>query len=272
MGTAAQAEEAAAGWGWVTIRAKVEDGGRWHVRAVGRRRALGLLAGGVLAGGASAAAPAPIRLAGNPAWYPYSWEEGDQLHGLGMDRATAALTRLGLPYVLQTYGLWQRALAALSHGQVDLLISSVWNPARTERLLYTEPYARDDVRAFVRIDDVGLYHGVADLLGRGRPAPLGVAPLGSAYGPDMDALEARGLRLERSGTTEGMLQRVRYGRADFCVLVHQNGRHLLRTLGLTSVLAPLPFPLAPLQVRMLMRRDGPLVGRINAFNTLIATA
>ncbi|WP_211100307.1 hypothetical protein, partial [Azospirillum sp. B4] len=93
-----------------------------------------------------------------------------------------------------------------------------------------------------------------------------------AYGADMDALRPRGWVLERSGTTEGMLQRVRHGRADYCVLVHRNGLHLLETLRLAGDLAPLPFALAPLQVRMLLRRDGPLANRLDVLNALITKA
>ncbi|MEA1674023.1 substrate-binding periplasmic protein [Nitrospirillum sp. BR 11163] len=217
------------------------------------------------AGGHRARAQTPaIRIGGNPAWFPYSWEEGDRLRGMGVDKARAALGHLGLAAAPLAFGRWQRALAALEHGLVDLLVSALWNAERTDRMLYTAPYANDDVRAFVRRADVGRYRAVADLFGR-----AGVAPLGSAYGADMDALEARGLNLERSGTTEGMLQRVRYGRADFCVLVHRNGLHLLETLRLAGELAPLPFALAPVQIRMLIRRDGPLAGRLEALNTLI---
>ncbi|WP_186291381.1 substrate-binding periplasmic protein [Nitrospirillum viridazoti] len=231
--------------------------------------------GGVLGGAAlwataarqtGAQTPA-VRIGGNPAWFPYSWEEGDRLRGLGAEKAQAALDHLGLAAIPLTFGRWQRALAALEHGRVDLLVSALWNAERTDRMLYTAPYAGDDVRAFVRSTDVGRYRTVADLFGR-----AGVAPLGSAYGAEMDALESRGLNLERSGTTEGMLQRVRYGRADFCVLVHRNGLHLLETLHLAGELAPLPFALTRVQIRMLIRRDGPLADRLDALNTLITDA
>ncbi|MEE3623037.1 transporter substrate-binding domain-containing protein [Nitrospirillum sp. BR 11752] len=237
-----------------------------------RRRLLGRgLAWGAFAlaaaGGGVKAQPGIIRIAGNPAWYPYSWEEGDHLRGLGVERADAALGHMGLSTAPLAFGRWQRALAALAHGQVDLLVSALWNAERTDRMLYTAPYANDEVCAFVRRQDMGAYRGVDDLLGR-----VGVAPLGSAYGADMDALEARGLKLERSGTVEGMLQRVRYGRADFCVLVRLNGLHLLDRMRLEEELAPLPFALAALQVRMLIRRDGPLSGRLDALNSVITEA
>ncbi|MDZ5648991.1 substrate-binding periplasmic protein [Nitrospirillum sp. BR 11828] len=235
-------------------------------RLLGRGMAWGAVAMASMAG-SGVAQPGVIRIAGNPAWYPYSWEEGDHLRGLGVERAQAALGHMGLPIAPLAFGRWQRALAALAHGQVDLLVSALWNAERTDRMLYTAPYANDEVCAFVRRQDLGAYRGVDDLMGR-----VGVAPLGSAYGADMDALEARGLNLERSGTVEGMLQRVRYGRADFCVLVRLNGLHLLDKLRLAEELTPLPFALAALQVRMLIRRDGPLAGRLDALNTIITEA
>ncbi|MBB6251749.1 substrate-binding periplasmic protein [Nitrospirillum iridis] len=231
---------------------------RRHTLAIGAAALLPLSARGARADSGA------IRAGGNPAWFPYSWEEGERLRGLGMDRAEAALGHLGLTVLPMTFGRWPRALAALAHGQVDLLVSALWNAERTAQMLYTAPYATDDVCAFVRRQDLERYHAVADLFGR-----VGLAPLGSAYGADMDALEARGLNLERSGTITGMLQRVRHARADYCVLVRQNGLHLLASLDLADDLAPLPFPLAPVQVRMLITRDGPLAGRLEALNGLI---
>ena len=115
--------------------------------------------------------------AGNP---PFAWDDGETLRGLEVDLAQALASEIGLPARLRSYDFYS-AYDALLSGEVDALVASLTvDPARMDRVRYSQPYF-----------DNG----------------LALVASGDSPGLDADGLTTERLAVEYAGAGDGQLRR-----------------------------------------------------------------
>jgi len=205
-------------------------------------------------------------IAGNADWSPFTLVGRDgQLSGAGIEIARDAFASLHIETKLGDAEPWARALASLESGRTDLIVSAYWTAERTERFLYTIPYAEDRITVFMKASAPFAMNGLGDLEGR-----TGVAPFGANFGDEITAFLQRDPHISFNNSKQGMFRQVLTPRVDYALLALRNGERILAQMGLTGTIVPAPQPLAVNKVYMLMSRNSPCAARLPALNAALA--
>lgn len=138
-----------------------------------------LVAIGACLGAAAAHAAAeaePVTVGVPHDLYPeYAISADDRPGGFGVDVINAVAKRAGLSVTYRVFPTWSDTLAALEHGEIDLIPVVTIIPAREQTLLLTRPVLTSSISIFVRQDEENI-RSVAELAGR----RMGVIKGGSA--------------------------------------------------------------------------------------------
>ncbi|MBT6149205.1 MAG: PAS domain S-box protein, partial [Gemmatimonadetes bacterium] len=175
------------------------------------------------------AAHPQIRVGINPAWHPIEYVENHTTHrGLAADYLALLNERLGLNMVADTEATWTEALEGVKTGDVDMLTSIGWTPARKEFLSFTEYYIELPMSVFMLENEPPIPH-LGVLNGRRVGVVDGYAEqefLGLHH-PEIDLVTLPnpelGLRLLSSGQLDAYVGNI------------ASGGYVARQLGLTNV-------------------------------------
>lgn len=99
----------------------------------------------------------------NDAWPPFINADGHS--GLALDIVTTALQTQGVSLQV-TIKPWARAMKDVIDGKNDLLLATWESTARTQTLLFSQPYLKNRLRFIKRADDPFEYRDLASLSGK----------------------------------------------------------------------------------------------------------
>ncbi len=225
----------------------------------------------------TATPPTPVDLPDNPnveqctalrvsnavGWYPLFFKNPttDAIEGLNVDLFNRLEADLGVPVEILVDLPWNRMLAMLERGELEVMGGAYWTSERDALYHYTIAYAQDEVRVFVLRDKAFPLNDLSDLRGK-----LGDRPLGGSYGEAFDAYAEQYLTLDETPGKETVFRKLQYGRTDYAIYAYWDALAYLRETNLEDDIIPLDYQVAVNPIHMMVTRAnacGQLVGQID---------
>jgi polar amino acid transport system substrate-binding protein len=79
----------------------------------------------------SARAADVVKITGHPNWPPFSWQDGDNIVGIGAELSEIVFKDVGLTVLAVPGGNWKRAQAQVEFGAIDVLMAACKTKERT---------------------------------------------------------------------------------------------------------------------------------------------
>jgi len=179
----------------------------------------------------------PLKIVCDDRFPPFEFREGDKMSGLAVDLVKTLLTRMQIPYSIESYP-WKRAESMVLSGEADALFSASYLDARADACWYPLEHLFESVYVlFIRIQDEDVLHydGFEDL----KPKHIGVT-LGYSYN-ELFWMFLKGTGNYSEATTdEQNLQMLANGRCDFSIIEKNVGKTLIKTMHLEDKITYIP--------------------------------
>lgn len=199
-----------------------------------RQMLTGLLAVLLLSG--NVRAEEVLFASGHPAWPPFSWQQGEQIVGIGPELVEILFNDLGIKVASNAIGNWKRVQLEAEAGRVDLIVSLYQTEERKKYVVYPlTPYFEDVNVLWVKKGKAFTFNKWDDLIGKN-----GTALLGESYGQQFDQFIKDKLTMERVNKPFQNLQKLEMGRSDYYPFSLYGGEIQVRQLGFDGKIEHLP--------------------------------
>lgn len=183
-----------------------------------------------------AQAQAVVRATGHPNWPPFSWQQGDNIIGIGVELTELVFKDLGLAVSSTARGNWKRAQAQVAHGDADVLVAAYRTSERDKVMAYpAQPFMDDANVLWVAKGKAFPFHRWSDLIGK-----KGTAMLGESYGEAFDRYIKDKLQVEWVNSPAQSFGKLELGRADYYPFSLYGGQIQVRQFGFEGRIEHLP--------------------------------
>lgn len=187
-------------------------------------------------------------------YIPYSFEENEEVRGIGVELVREGLRRLGYTAELSVLP-WTRALQMTQDGDVDGIFCAFYSEDRAVYLQYLkEPLAYEAQMLYALPGNNIAFDGTVASL---KPYRIGILQ-DYYYGEAFEAaVEAGELQVERVTDIPTNIHKLQEGRIDVMVDHRYSMRYYLKRLGVTEEITELPVPFrepAPLYLAFTKKR------------------
>jgi ABC-type amino acid transport substrate-binding protein len=205
-----------------------------------------------------------LRVAGSSDWVPIAYLHRESRQPIG--KAYHLVRRLGedigLPVVIESSYPWARMMDLMRKGEIDIIAGLVSTPRRAEHLVFTRPFYRSTIHAFVHPDNKIKIANAADL-----SQFLRATIRGSSIGKKLDALLSTNVIFVNNESQQIDLVAAR--RADYFVTSAAYFNRLQNRYPNTGKLKRLPTPIDTLDVLIGISKASPCVHYLTQANQLI---
>lgn len=172
-------------------------------------------------------------------YIPYSFEENEEVRGIGVELVREGLRRLGYTAELSVLP-WTRALQMTQDGDVDGIFCAFYSEDRAVYLQYLkEPLAYEAQMLYALPGNNIAFDGTVASL---KPYRIGILQ-DYYYGEAFEAaVEAGELQVERVTDIPTNIHKLQEGRIDVMVDHRYSMRYYLKRLGVTEEITELPVP------------------------------
>ncbi len=180
----------------------------------------------------------PLHLVTLMDFKPFAWCDNNQAKGIDIEIVKRLLNNLQQPYQIECLP-WRRALSYIESGKADGLFAG-YKTANREHFAHflSHPLHLSQFSVFVRKDQGFPFKSLDDLQGK----RIGITA-GYSINPEFDAAKASGkLDVFEASSVESGLNMLLRGRIDAYINGKHAGLYAARTMGILSMIEPLPQP------------------------------
>lgn len=160
---------------------------------------------------------------------------------------------------------WKRVLLLVEKGEIDMCAAIYKNREREQKYLYSESFASDDIRVFVKKGMSFPFDGLDHLKGK-----IGGIPIGASFGNEFDLFAKKHLKIVSGQNVSHLFKMLLSDRIDYLVSAHQDVRKRLRQDKIENQIEPLAHSISSNKVYFIMSRQSPCKHLLPDINKTIA--